>query len=67
MFLLKINEYEEIRAAESSECFQKWTIRLIKDKTDLSQKTLLRFADEEMRDSWLDDLQAIVDLTNSWK
>lgn len=65
--VLKINEYSEIRPAESSECFQKWTIRLIKDKTDSSQKTLLRFADEEMRDSWLVDLKAIVDLTNSWK
>lgn len=65
--VLKINEYSEIRPAASSECFQKWTIRLIKDKTDSSQKTLLRFADEEMRDSWLVDLKAIVDLTNSWK
>jgi hypothetical protein len=65
--VLSITDFTEIRAALMTECFQKHTLRLIRDPTDLSSKTLLRFENGEMMSAWLQDLQLIVNLTNSWK
>ena len=59
--------YEQVRPAERSECFQKYTIRLVKNPANPGQKTLLKFEDKKMMDEWLGDLQAIVNLSNSWK
>ena len=64
--IINVADYEQVRVAEKSECFQKFVIRLIRDRDDLSSKTLLKFECEDMMVRWLERLRLIVEDRNAW-
>ena len=65
--VLNVRDYEEIRVAEKSECFQRFVLRLIEDKHNLSLKTLMKFESEAMMLEWLGRLKMIVEDKNAWR
>jgi hypothetical protein len=65
--VINVRDYEEIRVAEKSECFQRFVLRLIENKHNLSLKTLMKFESEGMMLEWLGRLKMIVEDKNAWR